>query len=92
MSFSVLIRIFFNSLLLGSIVALATLGIVLIFRTSKATNFAQGSIGTMNAYIAAYFTMTKGYNWFLAVFIAMITAFLTGIVIDKLFIRPAKKS
>jgi branched-chain amino acid transport system permease protein len=77
---------------LGSIVALATLGIVLIFRTSKATNFAQGSIGTMNAYIAAYFTMTKGYNWFLAVFIAMITAFLTGIVIDKLFIRPAKKA
>lgn len=92
MSISVIITLLLNSLLLGSIVALATLGIVLIFRTSKATNFAQGSIGTMNAYIAAYFTMTKGLNWFVAVLIALVTAFLTGIIIDKLFIRPAKKT
>ena len=32
----------------GSIYALAALGIVLIFRTSRTTNFAQGMIGTLN--------------------------------------------
>ncbi|MDY0139744.1 MAG: ABC transporter substrate-binding protein [Candidatus Izemoplasmatales bacterium] len=54
MSISTIITLLFSSLRLGSIVALAALGIVLIFRTSKATNFAQGTIGTMNAYVAAY--------------------------------------
>ncbi len=86
------IQILFNSLRLGSIVALATLGIVLIFRTSKATNFAQGSIGTVNAYIAAYFSMTVGLSIWVSMLIAMGTAFLTGVVIDKLFIRPAAKA
>jgi branched-chain amino acid transport system permease protein len=92
MSISTIITLLFSSLRLGSIVALATLGIVLIFRTSKATNFAQGSIGTMNAYVAAYFMMEKGYGWFISVLIAVVTAFIMGILIDKLFIRPAKKT
>ncbi|QLY40095.1 branched-chain amino acid ABC transporter permease [Hujiaoplasma nucleasis] len=92
MSLSTIITLLFSSLRLGSIVALAALGIVLIFRTSKATNFAQGTIGTMNAYVAAYFTMVKGYHWLVAVSLALVAAFITGIVIDKLFIRPAKKA
>ncbi len=89
---STVIQILFNSLRFGSIVALATLGIVLIFRTSKATNFAQGSIGTFNAYIAAYFSMTIGLSIWLSMIIAMGTAFLTGVIIDKLLIRPASKA
>lgn len=92
MNAATVIQILFNSLRLGSIVALATLGIVLIFRTSKATNFAQGSIGTFNAYIAAYFSVTIGLNVFLSMIIALVTAFITGVVIDKLFIRPAAKA
>ena len=92
MSFSTIITLLFSSLRLGSIVALATLGIVLIFRTSKATNFAQGSIGTFNAYIAAYFMMNKGFSWVLSLLIALVTAFITGVIIDKLFIRPARKA
>ncbi|MDD3129515.1 MAG: hypothetical protein PHW21_04025 [Candidatus Izemoplasmatales bacterium] len=79
MSISTIITLLFSSLRLGSIVALAALGIVLIFRTSKATNFAQGTIGTMNAYVAAYFSMNRGLSWFLSVLIAIVTAFLTGI-------------
>ncbi len=92
MNISIIIQILFNSLRLGSIVALATLGIVLIFRTSKATNFAQGSIGTFNAYIAAYFLLTVGLSIWTSMLIAMGTAFLTGVIIDKLFIRPARKA
>ncbi len=92
MSPSTIVQILFNSLRLGSIVALATLGIVLIYRTSKATNFAQGSIGTFNAYIAAYLMINYGWSVWMSLLVALVTAFLTGVVIDKLFIRPAAKA
>ena len=41
-------QILFSSLETGSVYALAALGIIIIFRTSRTTNFAQGSIGMFN--------------------------------------------
>src|SRR6056297_1591533 len=86
-----LFNIIFNSLETGSVYALAALGIVLIFRTSKTTNFAQGMIGTFNAYIAAYVMLSSGWSIWLVALVAMATAFLTGIIIDTFIIRPASK-
>lgn len=86
-----ILRIVFNSLETGSAYALAALGIVLIFRTSKTTNFAQGMIGALNAYVAAYIALNQGFSVWLVTLIALLTAFLTGITIDTLMIRPAKK-
>ncbi len=86
-----ILRIIFNSLETGSAYALAALGIVLIFRTSKTTNFAQGMIGALNAYVAAYIALNQGFSVWVVTLIALFTAFLTGITIDTLMIRPAKK-
>lgn len=86
-----ILRIIFNSLETGSAYALAALGIVLIFRTSKTTNFAQGMIGALNAYVAAYVALNQGFSIWVVTVIALFTAFLTGITIDTLMIRPAKK-
>lgn len=86
-----ILRIIFNSLETGSAYALAALGIVLIFRTSKTTNFAQGMIGALNAYVAAYVALNQGLSIWVVTVIALFTAFLTGITIDTLMIRPAKK-
>lgn len=86
-----ILRIIFNSLETGSAYALAALGIVLIFRTSKTTNFAQGMIGALNAYVAAYIALNQGLSIWVVTLIALFTAFLTGITIDTLMIRPAKK-
>jgi branched-chain amino acid transport system permease protein len=82
----------FSSLETGSVYALAALGIVLIFRTSKTTNFAQGSIGTLNAFVAAMLFLNWGMNIWFATLFAMITAFITGVVIDRFIIRPASKA
>ena len=86
------IRLFFTSLETGSVYALAALGIVLIFRTSKTTNFAQGSIGALNAYVAATLFVSWGWNIWFSALGALITAFLTGIFIDMVIIRPASKA
>jgi branched-chain amino acid transport system permease protein len=87
-----LLRILFNSIQTGSVYALAALGIVLIFRTSKTTNFAQGIIGTFNAYVAASLFLNQGVSIWVAAFAALVTAFLTGVIIDRLIMRSAKKA
>lgn len=89
---SELFRIIFNSLESGSVYALAALGIVLIFRTSKTTNFAQGSIGTLNAFVAAMLFLNWGWSIWAAAGSAIVTAFITGILIDRFIIRPASKA
>ncbi|PKK96506.1 MAG: hypothetical protein CVV58_06010 [Tenericutes bacterium HGW-Tenericutes-3] len=82
--------------------ALVTLAIVLIFRTSFTTNFAQGMIATSAAYIVTVF-----YNRYLIVhypdfspFLLMMVAFISGILvgfiigvfIDTILIRKSKYS
>jgi branched-chain amino acid transport system permease protein len=87
-----LLRILFNSIQTGSVYALAALGIVLIFRTSKTTNFAQGIIGTFNAYVAASLFLNQGVSIWVAALVALLTAFLTGVIIDRLIMRSARKA
>ena len=81
----------FKSLETGSVYALAALGIVLIFRTSSTTNFAQGSIGTLNAFVAAKLFIQWGWSIWAVAGVSLITAFITGILIDTFIIRPASK-
>ncbi len=83
--------LFLRSLETGSVYALAALGIVLIFRTSSTTNFAQGSIGTLNAFVAASLLVKWDWNIWVVAVVAIFTAFITGILIDTLIIRPASK-
>lgn len=88
---NVFLQLLFRSLETGSVYALASLGIILIYRTSKATNFAQGSIGTLNAFVAATLLMKWGWSIWAVVPIALVTAIITGFIIDTIFIRPANK-
>jgi len=81
------------------VLVLATTGIVLIFKTSFTTNFAQGMIATFGAYVSAKMIQNFAANnsemsQLLTVIYAMIggaiTAFLLGILIDVFIIRKAK--
>lgn len=82
-----------------SVLALATTGIVLIFKTSITTNFAQGMLATFGVYVSGIFAMryaqTLGLSTPLA--IAMVSmlagavvAFLMGLFIDVFILRKAK--
>lgn len=50
-SLELFLTVLVNSLFDAAILALATFGITLIFRTSSTTNFAQGSIAALSVYI-----------------------------------------
>jgi branched-chain amino acid transport system permease protein len=87
---STFLQILFSSLESGSVYALAALGIIIIFRTSRMTNFAQGSIGMFNAFIATFFLMKTGANTVVAVLVGMLSAFLSGILVDMVIMRRSK--
>ncbi|MGE4320368.1 MAG: branched-chain amino acid ABC transporter permease [Acholeplasmataceae bacterium] len=57
-----IISVIMNSLIAFSFLSLATFGIVLIFKTSSTTNFAQGSLGIIGAYATSYFIDKQGVN------------------------------
>jgi len=86
------LRLFFGGLETGSIFALATLGIIIIFRTSRATNFAQGTIGMFGAFVATVFLMNNDVPTWVAAVVGMFVAFFIGVLIDVLIIRQAKKA
>lgn len=88
-----------NNLLYVCVLALATTGIVLIFKTSSTTNFAQGMIATAGAFAGARIIMFLA-NKFLEientplVLLGMLGgglfAFVIGVLVDVLIIRNSK--
>lgn len=89
-------QIFFQNVIggieAGSMYALAALGLVLIYRTAKMSNFAQGTIGMFNAYIA-YFVLTRT-NLPLPVvaILSVMAAFVVGALIELVIMRRASNS
>lgn len=86
------IQIVFGSLESGSIYALAALGIIIIFKTSRVTNFAQGTLGMFNAFVATKAAMSWGLHPAVAALIGMGSALVLGVVIDITIMRPAKNA
>ena len=89
---SILIQILLNSLETGGIYALATLGIILIYRTSITTNYAQGSISMFNAFLAAYILRGTGWPSWIVAILGMISALVIGILVDRIVISKAIKT
>lgn len=100
MGFDGFIQILLGSLIQAAILALATFGIVLIFKTSSTTNFAQGSIASFGAYVMyAVINMlydknsggyTPWYIYLIGMLASIIVAFLIGLFVDTIIIRKAK--
>lgn len=88
---SIFIQILLNSLETGGIYALAALGIILIFRTSNTTNYAQGSLSMVGAFIATYILIGTGLPAYAAAILGMLSAFLVGVLVDRIVISKTQK-
>ena len=69
---------------------LATFAVTLIFKTSYTTNFAQGVISALGAYVAVEFTMMHGFPLWAVAFVGALAAFLIGVAIDVLIFRNGR--
>lgn len=84
------LQILLNSVMFACIISLATLGIILVFKTSITTNFAQGMIATVGAFIATFLLVSYGVPRLVSMLIAFVLMFAFGVLIDVGLFRRAK--
>jgi branched-chain amino acid transport system permease protein len=81
----------FGQLLLGlingSFYALLSLGLAVIFGMLNIINFTHGAQYMMGAFAAYFLLQYFGVNYFAALIIAPILVAITGIIIERLFLR-----
>lgn len=91
MSVQTIIQTILSNAHIAGILVLATTGIMLVFRTSFTTNFAQGMMAMVGVFVAVSLIAKMGLNRWLAVGAGIAISFLLGLFIDTMIIRKAKK-
>jgi len=77
-----------EGLSLAAIYALIALGFVIIYKSTQVLNFAQPALLLLGAYWVVYFATVMRWPFWLAVVMAAGLAALTGIVVERLALRP----
>jgi branched-chain amino acid transport system permease protein len=75
----------------GAIFGSLALALVLIYRATEVINFAQGELAMATTYIAYQLTLWHVSYW-LAFFLTLLIAFVLGVVIQVVVIRPVQHS
>ncbi len=80
-----------EGLQLGLIIALAAVGLSLIFGTTGLVNFSHGELVTLGAIAAYYLSASAGLNFILSSVLAVIIAGALGGLQDRVLWRPLRK-
>ncbi|MBI9087000.1 MAG: branched-chain amino acid ABC transporter permease [Desulfobacterales bacterium] len=76
-----------SGIVVGSIYALAALGFVLIYKSSKVLNIAHGQIIAAGAFIAYSLTVWVGIPIYISFFLSMIITFFLAMSVERVFLR-----
>lgn len=81
-----------DGLIFGLVIALAAVGLSLIFGTTKLTNFAHGELIALGALLAFFFSSIVGLPMVLAIFLSVLaSAFLGGWLQNKILWKQLRK-
>ena len=84
----VLIQLMINGIMLGSMYAMISVGLTLIFGVIRVVNFAHGELLMIGMY-AVYLLCNKlGLHPYVAAFPVIVLLFLTGVLIQRFIIQP----
>ncbi|MEE2034072.1 branched-chain amino acid ABC transporter permease [Rhodococcus sp. CC-R104] len=86
-----LIRTIVDGLRFGLIIAIAGVGLSLIFGTTGLTNFAHGELVTLGAVAAWIFNVTVGLQLVLATLLAIVVGVIIGLLNDALIWAPLRR-
>lgn len=81
----------FNGISFGAIYAAVALSLVLIWRTTRVLNFAQGAMATATAYVALSVGQATGSYW-IGFAAALVAGFLLGAVLEVVAFRKAESA
>jgi branched-chain amino acid transport system permease protein len=75
----------------GGIYASLALALVMIYQATHLVNFAQGELAMFTTYIA-WTLINAGMPYWAAFFITVLFAFVLGVVIERVIIRPVERA
>lgn len=77
-----------NGIAIAAVYSLLGLGFVIIFKSMNVLSFAQPALMLWGGWWVVYFASLRQFNFYLAVLIALVIAAVTGVVIERVFLRP----
>ncbi|MDZ4164342.1 MAG: branched-chain amino acid ABC transporter permease [Smithellaceae bacterium] len=83
-------QLLIEGLAIGACYGFFAIAVVIIYKTSEVINFGQGGMAMLSTYVAFHILTVYHYPFWLAFIITMIFAVLLGVLIEFLFLRPAK--
>lgn len=86
------VQLLFNGLVTGSILAMAAVGVSLVYGVLKLVNFAAGDFMTLGAFIAVFFSVSKGWPLILSVVVAIIGICALGLALDFLLWKRLREN
>ena len=81
-----------QGIVLGLLTSLVALGIVLIYRSNRVLNFAQGELGLLPTVLSVMLIVESGFPYLAAFFIGLAAAIALGVSSEFLVIRRFSKS
>jgi branched-chain amino acid transport system permease protein len=82
------IDIYLVGVIQGSLIALVTLAIIIVYRANRIINFAAADLGAAPASFALLLWGALGWNIYLAMGIGFASAIVLGVIVEFLVIRP----
>lgn len=76
-----------NGITIGSVYALVSIGFTMVFGVLELTNFANGSLYMLGAYVSLMLYSSTGMNFFMAFFLSILLTGAAGFMLDRLALR-----
>ncbi|WP_116449532.1 branched-chain amino acid ABC transporter permease [Blastococcus litoris] len=83
------INITLSGLVEGMIYAAFALALVLIWRSTRIVNFAQGSMAAATTFVALAL-IDAGQSYWIAFAVALVSGFVLGAIVERVIIRPVE--
>lgn len=84
------VNITLGGLVQGFVYAAFALALVLIWRSTRIVNFAQGSMAAATAFVALAL-IHGGQSYWLALVVALVAGFVLGGLIERVIVRPVER-
>jgi ABC-type branched-subunit amino acid transport system ATPase component/ABC-type branched-subunit amino acid transport system permease subunit len=81
------VGVLIQGMVIGSLTALLSIGIALVYRANRVINFAQADMGSVPATLVVTLMVWHGWSYWLAVPVGLVTAVVLGAVVERVVIR-----
>jgi branched-chain amino acid transport system permease protein len=87
----ILLQQVISGLATGGIYGSIALALVMIYQATDVVNFAQGEMAMFSTYVA-WSLLNAGLPYWAAFFVTLVSAFVGGILIQRIIIRPVERA